>query len=158
MLYCPSCASSLDDDSNFCKNCGTKLKEIINLDIINTISMKNYNINIPKITSYHDFLQILSRHNMIPQDTSVIKTLSLSIYENNRQFQFNYPSILSNHILDSELFKDKTEVYLSYVEPQERYRDYYNPYDFVCLYGCPNSKKNKEKINTKKEVLNINSL
>lgn len=142
-MFCKNCGKEIDDDSKFCKFCGTDLyTEKQTIQIFNKVSSILTKVNMGKI-NINELISVLVKEGIIPNNPTSIK--SCGIYCTEIIFITNgiiNPEIQNKDILSilNELNEDT--IYVYYDMPRNNYDNYM---DMVCLYGCPNSKKIKDK-------------
>lgn len=152
-MYCKNCGKEIDEDSKFCKYCGKNL-EIVSkeIEIIDRTTGRRSLLKIEKI-NIEELFQLLIKESLIPNNTTSIRTCSIYIED---------LTLLTNMKINPDL--NKTDDVISILNKYKKdyiflyYEEYkprnINPIDMVCLYGCPNSEKNKKKLSC--EALNLN--
>lgn len=143
-MFCKNCGKEIDKDSKFCKYCGTALEEEcdeITLIVYNEVISRHFSVTLSNEKTYSDLFETLIKMNILP--TVSISIRSAVLFDKNRNF---IADTKTTSKFEDEYIYNNAPIVLTYQEMRpeiHNHNHYGSPRDIVCLYGCPNSKKNK---------------
>lgn len=138
-MFCKNCGKEIDNDSKFCKYCGEKFVKENLVVVENKVTHINKEVSIDNIFTAQEFFNLLISEGIMPSTQIVLE--SCKIYKDGH-FVANY---FTERLYLGELEKGNilSLVYDTELIRRPSRRDFYDGRDMVCLYGCPNSRKNK---------------
>lgn len=138
-MFCKQCGKEIDEDSKFCKYCGHKLNENLEICIVNVVTHISNIIDVGDLKTSQELFNLLIKNGLMPGKQEVLE--SCKLYNQDNHF-------LANYFTDKlPYLKNGMTLYLiydDYIKENFRDRRQRNYDDMICLYGCPNSKKNRK--------------
>lgn len=147
-MYCKKCGQFIDDDSVFCKYCGSSQGIPIKIGIINKRTSRSAVVEIDSSMSVSDFVSYLIQHGWVPNHSVSISTLTILAGQEPSFFIYNKKENPQNKstLFDTLSEHNSDDVIINYLEQtpiREEYHYHHRGYnDTTCLYGCPSSEKN----------------
>lgn len=149
-MYCKNCGQYIDDNSKFCKYCGTSQAIMASVGVINKINNRSGIIEIPSNISVENFVGLLFAQGWIPNNAFSVSTLRITPVKDDNYIMYDSKGASSQNkdtLLETLAEHNSDDIFIYYEE--QRYPklddDLYIPRrksyggSGVCLYGCPSS-------------------
>lgn len=154
-MFCKNCGQYIDENSKFCKYCGTSQAIMASVGVINKVTGRSGVLEIPSNISVETFVGMLFAKGWLPNNAFTVSTLEIKptkddnyvIYDKDGENSAN-----KSTILETLAEHDSDDVFIFYKEKYQRVDLYDDDDEFyrprrprpyggggVCLYGCPSS-------------------
>lgn len=150
-MYCKNCGQYIDDNSRFCKYCGTSQAIMASVGVINRINGRSGVLEIASNISVENFVGMLFAKGWIPNNAFSVSTLRIKPVkdENYVIYDSTGPNSKNKDTLLETLAEHNSDDIFIFYDEHKVLRiddDFYRPRrpysgGGVCLYGCPSSDK-----------------
>ncbi len=150
-MFCKHCGKYLDEDSIFCKYCGTSQAVMTSVGVVNKVNGRSGVLEIPSNITVDNFVSMLFAKGWIPNNAFTVSTLKITPVKDEDYVMYSSSGSSSQNkesLTETLAEHNSDDVFIYYEEKKNVIfddDDYYarRPYrgSNVCLYGCPSSEK-----------------
>ncbi len=146
-MYCPNCRNQVDDNVDFCPNCGTNIKELRKMieqqsvkPVVNTIPVNSFNNSVQNNNNSSKKPNKSKRDLLIILGVLVVVIVGVSLFfifnkkDNNKSNNEQIPNIKEEEITESTLKKLKTDYESGKIDVNKYFTELVNyDYDYDSL-------------------------